>query len=420
MSIAADYLLPNTSPGINLQQLVAILAGLTIAFAAMQIRREKVPMWLAGRTVKRTAVILVIIFITLLALEMVLRLQGTPTYFAVGPVQHELIKAPWSTCDAAGCHYVYDAVVPACESGLLEGRVCAVNRQGYSDVDNFLWDDEFEDMARVLLLGDSFTFGMSADLGKSFAERLDADFPQAVIWNTGIPGGGTHQALAAFNVYASVLQPQITILGFYVNDFDDNLMPVDSWLNAIDPDGNAVAIRLNTIDEWENVIHHTLSDIEYFRTYWKFPPASEFQRQLGLTQLGTLLLRLIDRLQTAGPKDSRFEVREQVTRQYLQELREAVEQAGSGFLVLLVPGPADIEREGMRYQLAREIVSDLAIPHIDPIDLLKLPADYAPPPDDHWSNAGHQKIGALLGGCLKVIIAGEDISDCAHVTMPRN
>ena len=302
---------------------------------------------------KRAAAVAILIILTLLALEGLLRLRNEPTYYSAEPPDYSLDIAPWSTCDAAGCHYVYDAVGAACASGLLEGRVCAVNRQGYSDGDEFLWEMGFEDKTRVLLLGDSFTFGMSADLSQSFAERLDADFPQAAIWNTGIPGGGTHQALAAFNVYAPTLQPQLTILAFYVNDFDDNLMPIDSWLNAIDPDGNAVAIRMYEIDQWENVIPYSLSDIEYFRSYWKLPPATEFHKQLGLTQLGTLLLRLSDSLRTEEPKDAHFDAREQATRHYLLELRDRVEQAGAVFLVLLIPGRADIEEEGMRYQLAR-------------------------------------------------------------------
>lgn len=420
IGIGADYLLPNTAPGINLQQLITTATGLIIAFVAIQMRREKTPTWLGGSIAKRIATVLIITFVTLLALELALRLRGAPTYFSADPPHNEFIVSPWSSCDEAGCHYVQDAVLVACDAGLLEGRVCEVNMQGYSDADDFLWDDRFEDMSRVLLLGDSFTFGMSAEPGKSFAERLDAELSGSVIWNTGIPGSGTHQALASFTVYAPILEPQLTILGFYVNDFDDNLMPVDSWLNVIGPDGKAVAIRLSVIDQWENVIRYDLSDIEYIRSNWKVPPTTEVERQLGLTQLGTLLLRLLREPQIVRATDARFEQRERVTRHYLQDLLNSVRQHGSQLLILLIPGPSDISNEGMRYQLARDIVTALEIPFIDPVDLLEVPEDYTPPPDDHWSNAGHQKIGGLLADCLTAFFASGKLSDCAHVTMTRS
>ena len=63
----------------------------------------------------------------------------------------------------------------ACETGELRGRVCAVNRQGYSDWEDFVVTDDFADKTRILLLGDSFTYGMSADIGMSFADMLNSE-----------------------------------------------------------------------------------------------------------------------------------------------------------------------------------------------------------------------------------------------------
>ena len=358
--------------------------------------------------------------LTLLIAELALALSGMQAYFAHDEPTYRLQVSDWSTCDAAGCHYVQHAVAPACADSVLKGRVCAVNPQGYSDSDNFVWQADYQSRPRILLVGDSVTYGMSADADMSFAEKLDQSLPEAVIWNTGIPGGGTNQAIKAFNVYAEVLQPHLTVLGFYQNDFDDNLMPVDSWLNAIDQQGNAVAIRTHIIDERENVFEFDIGELEYFRSFWHFPPRNVIERLLGSTRLGSLLLRLADTLEHSPPSDSRFERREQVTRQYLRELRDAVAAQGSEFLILLIPGPYDIGGAGMRYQLAQQIVSQLEIAHVNPIGQLEYPADYAPAPDDHWSNSGHQKIGAILVDCVNEFIASGDIANCPHVTIPRN
>lgn len=415
-----DLWLTSKSPGVSLPQLLSIAVGLMIAGLSLTSRQVKGQPLPAQRHRRKFAIAAILAALTLLVAEQALALWGMPTYFASEPPDYQLRASNWWTCDVAGCHYVHSAVMSACDAGELEGRVCAVNLQGYSDEDDFAWEDDLGSKVRVLLLGDSFTYGMSADVGSSFAERLDQTLAGSVIWNTGIPGGGTHQALAAFEVYAPRLRPHLTILGFVMNDFDDNLLPIDSWLNAIDPSGNAVAIRMFKVDSAEKVSRHDVDDIEYFLTYWKIPPANELERQLGHTRLGTLLLGLVDAIEARQPADARFGRREQVTRDFLQELRDSVYDHGSEFALLLVPGPEDIGRPGMRYLLARDIVNSLAIPYIDPIDQLVLPADYAPSPDDHWSNSGHQKVGAILVDCINEVITGGAITDCAHVTMPPN
>ena len=52
------------------------------------------------------------------------------------------------------------------------------------------------------------------------------------------------------------------------------------------------------------------------------------------------------------------------------------------------------------------------------IDLLDPVADYAEPPDIHWNNAGHQKVGALLTECVDEFIASGDLANCERVVVP--
>ena len=220
--IAIDYLLPGASPGVNLPQLLVVAAGLSLALVATLLRREKTRSRLSAKLGKSIAAAAIISLLTLLVLELGLAMWGMPTYFSTEPPQYRLTVAPWWTCGVAGCRYDYDSVVLACASGELKGRVCALNQQGYSDSEDFILENDYEERTRILLLGDSFTFGMSADVGMSFAEKLSDELQHSIIWNTGIPGAGTNQALLSFNVYGPQLRPQLTILGFYNNDFDDN------------------------------------------------------------------------------------------------------------------------------------------------------------------------------------------------------
>lgn len=413
--IGIGVVLPETSLS---SQLLFVGAGLALSLLAARLRLDKRPIQRKRGLGKRLAVAALIALVTLIVLEMILSAAGAGVYVPAVPAEYRLSRAPWWVCGDAGCHYDYESAQPACESGELAGRVCAINRQGYADSEDFVLPADYAGRKRILLLGDSFTWGMSAEPGASYAETLSAAHADAIIWNTGIPGTGTNQALLAFDVYAPVLQPQLTILGFVDNDFDDNLLPVDSWVNALDSSGKAVHMRKYIIDHEENVIEFDLHDLEYIQAFHQHPPTGEWERQLGLTRLGSLLLRLRDAIEPSQPATESLARRRQVTRQYLLDLKQAVGANGSRLLVLLAPRRADIFRAGARYQMAEQLMQELEIPYVNPISILVPYVDFAAPPDDHWNSAGHQKIGRLISDCVERYLERGAFTDCDHIRLP--
>ena len=96
---------------------------------------------------------------TLLVLEFVLTAAGQPTWFPHDAPETFLEPVPWWTCDEAGCHYVYEEMLTACENGRVRDLRCIVNSQGFHDSQDFVASDDFAERLRVLVLGDSFTFG---------------------------------------------------------------------------------------------------------------------------------------------------------------------------------------------------------------------------------------------------------------------
>ena len=418
LGIGIDFLLPGTSPGVNLPQLLIVAFGLALALLAARFRRSKLVRGAVAGRAKLLATFAIVTLATLLVLEIVLAVWGMPTYFHAHVPEHDYQELPWWTCDDSGCHYVYEEVQTACAAGDLSGRYCQVNRQGYANSDDFAPIDAANEQLRILLLGDSFTWGMSADYGMSFAERLTADLPQMIVWNAGIHGTGTNQALATFKTYAPQLRPHLTVLGFFENDFDDNYMPVDSTRFIREPDGTAIFVRKYRIDEYENLTDFDLNDRQYVLTYKQKPPTTEFERGLGLTRLGTLLLRVRDGLDELRPTSQRFERRIEVTRQYLRELREAAAESGSELLVLLIPLRDDVRSVGPLFQIEKQLMQELEIPFVDPTSILDPIADYAGPGDGHWSNAGHQKIGKLLAECIRRFDDSGSLADCEKVTIP--
>ncbi len=412
--------LPGTNPGLNLPQALLIIAGLLLALAAFRLRSADVRRRVLGNAGKYFAPGLLIAFVTFLVLEFVLVAIGISTYFP--PEIPETIFDPvsWWGCDEAGCHYIYDEIVAACENGELSGRRCIVNRQGFHDTEDFAAGDDFDGRMRILMLGDSFTYGYKADIGSSYVESVEANFPQSVVWNAGIPASGTNQALASFQAAAPVLQPQLTILGFYSNDFYDNLMPMDSWLWGVNWLNKRFAIRRYRIDHLGNAIKLDNRAL-YYRMHSVDPPANEMERLIGITRLGSLALHLIDAVREYLFSDSCdlcFERQVNATRDYLTALRDSAVEQDTALLVLLIPHRNDIDVPSRLYRTAVQLMKELGIPWLDPVHALDAELDYAPKPDVHWNSAGHQKIGAVLSDCIEAFQIRQNLADCEEVEMP--
>ena len=248
IGVAIDYLLPSTSPGLNLPQLLIIAAGLAISFGAWRLRQPDARRMLLRKVRKSLKSAVIVVFLTLLVLEIALGVWGMPTYFPIAIPEFEGEPATWWTCDEIGCHYQYEAAVAACNRGDISGRHCVVNPQGFADDEPFIAAEDLQSQTRILAMGDSFTHGYTADIGKSYIEFIEASIPDLVVWNTGITGSGTNQAISSFKAFAPTLQPQLSILGFYMNDFADNLIPVDSIAVFADTDIGSPAL---CADPWQ-------------------------------------------------------------------------------------------------------------------------------------------------------------------------
>ena len=428
-------LLPGAHPGLNLPQISVIAAGLALALVAFALRSATVR--LMGRRVlqnvrKYGVPSLVITMITLAALELALTAAGIPTYFPppIDDVPAPFYEpAPWWTCDEAGCHFVQEHVAAGCESGHLSDRECLImNRQGFHDTQDFVVGDDFDGRMRILMLGDSFTFGMTADIGKSYVETIEANFPQSIVWNTGMNSAGTEQALASFQVYAPILQPQITILGFVMNDFMENILWMDQQIIGIDWENKLFRIRRQDIDTRSGSVIKLDYEELYYRQYHVDPPNSELEQFIGRTRLGSLLPRILNgirwqekNLYITQPVSLRNRIID-VTRRYLKSLRAAAAAQDTTLLVLVIQNRTDFTAPTPYYQAALQLFKELEMPYLDPIDVIDI-RDYGnrkDPDEFHWNNTGHQKVGAMLSDCIEAFQISQDLSDCQRVKMPSS
>ncbi|MCY4061690.1 MAG: GDSL-type esterase/lipase family protein [Chloroflexi bacterium] len=416
--IGLDFLLPGASPGLNLPQLLIILAGLGISVVAYKLRRPAFRRRLKAGSRRSMISAALVTVITLLALELLLTVTGMSVYFERYERNYDFHLGGRQFCDAAGCRWNYEIVRDSCARGELSGRYCVANQQGYADDEDFVAGADSADRTRVLALGDSFTQGFSAEVGHSFVETFEARHPDVVVWNAGFSGSGTNQAVATFESLAPILRPDLTILGFYGNDFIDNLLPFQSMYEVEDPRGRQVYVRPFRFDAVDNVVPIDEATAIYLATHGVHPPENEIARLLGSARLGTLLLRLRDSIVEIGKADRRLARGVESTREYLRRLRELAASHDSALLVMLIPSLVDhLSATSEHYLTAIDLMEELGLSYIDLTDVVPNEG-FAPLPDTHWNSEGHQKVGALLSDCLQVFIASGNLGDCEHVVMP--
>ena len=236
-------------------------------------------------------------------------------------------------------------------------------------------------------------------MGRSFVETIEQDDPAGIYWNAGVPGAGTHHALATFKVYAPILRPHVTVLGFFINDFENNMISPSEWQADADPGDKTIVLWR---DLWGNPLRLDQRSAFYYRKAGIDPPASPVERALGATRLGTLVLRFLDALaRIVQDAEGSKSLPANITRDYLRQLRDAAAAQETRLLVMLIPRPDDIGSPGRRYRIARQLLDELEIAYVEPRQALDATLDYAA--DAHWNNAGHQKAAKLLGAAIDAL-----------------
>ncbi len=101
-----------------------------------------------------------------------------------------------------------------------------INAQGFRDVVNYSYAKPAGTL-RVLVLGDSHTLGYEVRQDATFSEvmkrRLTAQGIAVEVLNTGVSGFSTAEELAFLENEGVRYDPDLVVLGFYRNDFEDNL-----------------------------------------------------------------------------------------------------------------------------------------------------------------------------------------------------
>ena len=139
------------------------------------------------------------------------------------------VRSAWDASRGMPGFFVSDPVLglrlAANYDGWFAGVPAHTNSLGFRDTREYQLA-KAPDTFRVLVLGDSVTFGHGALNETSYPYLLEQrlrEWRPAVkweVWNLGIPGYNTAQELAYLNQIGDRYAPDLVIVGFFLNDFN--------------------------------------------------------------------------------------------------------------------------------------------------------------------------------------------------------
>jgi len=116
-------------------------------------------------------------------------------------------------------------------------------------------DDPGPGELRILALGDAFTSAEGVDTPQAWPRLLEGQLGDATVWNGAITGFGPQQYLTAAAELAPLLDPDVVVVGFFVNEFEDAVFEYDSMQDGIgfgrpDPAGVVPSLQWAHVSKW--------------------------------------------------------------------------------------------------------------------------------------------------------------------------
>jgi hypothetical protein len=262
------------------------------------------------------------------------------------------------------------------DSLLIHYQHFPVNKDGFYSIP---FDALAPDRTKVLLLGDSFTWGHSSkNKTGSFANTLLAR--DLLVYNTGISGADMPQYMRILETYFDSIDPDIVILNFYVgNDVSyysripESGLPIHFNTNA----GNLMAFQdgvqfHDAQSAYDNILRNSF-----------IPQTSSVNRMLSETVIGTLIWKALVRLCIIEHKyfipPPRPEI--PICNKEMEQIRSFCEARNKRFILSVIPYLVDNKLESVEW--ASHLFEGMA--HHEPAVTL----DMYDQKDGHFNEKGH-------------------------------
>jgi lysophospholipase L1-like esterase len=268
---------------------------------------------------------------------------------------------------------------------------------------------------RVLVTGDAFSSAEGVDTEASWPALLEARLAERLpgrliqVANAAVTGYGPNQYAAVVRTLGPVLRPDLIIVEFFINDFEDVMRSDSSFRASIGfdaprPGRPGSVLRLeNLSSQWRHDVLHPLRE-----------RLDGTPRPYGYTLAG---FRWLERGAVSEEASSRLEAR-------LAEIRDTAAALGAPVLAVLVPAAAQVcdppalelaprnvsLEDTLRFDprgpatALRAITDRLGIPLLELEPALRGGECPYQRRNMHWTEAGHVRVAGYLADTLSAWI----------------
>ena len=430
-----EYALTVTKPT-ALPLLLTLDAALVHTALALLVVREKADTGTFQRVLQKMTVVAATIALITSAAEFVLLRQHPLNLYA--PQADDPSFGPCMVADATG----RSVAVPGFRGRFMHhefpGIRVEINAWGLRD-DPREAEAPDADTLSILVLGDSFVFGVGVEHDEALDELLEARSSEftdrrVLAYDAGIPGYGTIHERQRLAELAERVRPEVVLLGFYEgNDLDDNWTGEGLWGGVED-----VSLHRQTKASLVERAREDARNRRRIGTYledalgvpfWERRSALAQQTRIfrRLTELGLLppdprvndLMNLC-LLREAPPVVE--ELRDACIRQ-LVAIKEDATRIGARLIVFLIPAQVQVDQERFetfvhsqlehdpgefsRTAFHQELLRRLEASGIEVVDTLPaleaetLAGRSSYHPEGHWNARGHSVAASLIIERLK-------------------
>jgi len=269
------------------------------------------------------------------------------------------------------------------------------------------------DKPRIVITGDSFTFGLPLDYEQGFVSKLSNKNPSFEFLNLGVPGYGPIHIAKTLERTCTEIVPKHTFYMFYLNDTRANNISagyrtvIDGYLILkLDKDGNTLSrtelekkIDKPNHNQWQVLDSLKFLNIRTFLSERGIHPRQIYERLSNSKEVDTQ--RYIATKFTDNDNYSAENV--EVAANQIIGMASNAENCGSKFTMVVLPSYAEAYYETI--EPATELLLEkLSIANIDVLDLrqftrpaLSLVQWY----DAHYSPLGTDLVSNVLGGYIQ-------------------
>lgn len=253
----------------------------------------------------------------------------------------------------------------------------------------------------VLALGDSMTFGEGVPVGDAYPALLEKTLGVRV-YNGGVPGYGSPQMLGRLERLQPMLRPDVVLVA---------LSPYWDVHRSVTPfvykDGYIVAQSyLDRLYLANGNLYHTETRLPVLGPFTAQAKGHSNLMRLVLPAFFERLHRLQEEEAPAAGGAAVQAVDPEPTVRTVVEAKRRAEQAGAGFLLILLDSDTRGDEYRQAHQALEEVLRRRGLPYADLQDLLPNEAwrGLRYPWDAHWTAEGHRVVAAALAPLVRNLI----------------